>query len=269
MIELPESANLARQIRETLTGKMIVSADAGTSAHKFAWYTADPAEYGAKLTGRTVDAARAVAGYVLMDLSGMTLRFHDGINLRYREAGGTAPEKHQLQLVFDDDSALAATVSMYGGIEAYDTPDDNPYFRAAMEKPTPYEDAFDEAYFDSIVKAAKRTLSAKALLATEQRIPGLGNGVLQDILFGARVNPTKKLQALSDAELGALYRSIKTVLSDMLRLNGRDSEHDLFGKSGDYRTLRSCPACPTCGCAITRKAYMGGNVYFCPVCQKP
>jgi hypothetical protein len=32
-----------------------------------------------------------------------------------------------------------------------------------------------------------KKLSLKALLATEQRIPGLGNGVLQDILFKARM----------------------------------------------------------------------------------
>lgn|GEM_PF-2077218 len=29
----------------------------------------------------------------------------------------------------------------------------------------------------------------KAFLATEQRIPGLGNGVLQDILWTARIHP--------------------------------------------------------------------------------
>jgi len=26
-------------------------------------------------------------------------------------------------------------------------------------------------------------------------------------------------------------------------------------------------SCPVCGAAIVRQAYLGGNVYFCPVCQ--
>jgi formamidopyrimidine-DNA glycosylase len=43
-------------------------------------------------------------------------------------------------------------------------------------------------------------LSAKAFLATEQRIPGLGNGVLQDILFTAGIHPKRKMAAISEEE---------------------------------------------------------------------
>lgn len=58
----------------------------------------------------------------------------------------------------------------------------NQYFLQAKEKPSPLSDEFDKVYFDSIIsKQGNEGLSAKALLATEQRIPGLGNGVLQDI----------------------------------------------------------------------------------------
>ncbi|MCQ4762422.1 hypothetical protein NE555_17590, partial [Alistipes onderdonkii] len=41
---------------------------------------------------------------------------------------------------------------------------------------SPLGDGFDAAYFDRLVAGAKPNLSAKAFLATEQRIPGLGNG---------------------------------------------------------------------------------------------
>jgi formamidopyrimidine-DNA glycosylase len=53
---------------------------------------------------------------------------------------------------------------------------------------------------------------------------------------------------------------------------GRDTEKDLFGCSGGYRTVLSgkskdCP-CPLCGSIIVRESYLGGNIYYCPTCQK-
>ena len=51
-----------------------------------------------------------------------------------------------------------------------------------------------------------RKKSAKALLATDQMIPGLGNGVLQDILYLARVHPKTKIAVLSPGEKGRAFR---------------------------------------------------------------
>ena len=48
----------------------------------------------------------------------------------------------------------------------------------------PCTDAFDLAYFRSLRDEAGENISMKTFLATNQRIPGLGNGVLQDILLG-------------------------------------------------------------------------------------
>jgi formamidopyrimidine-DNA glycosylase len=108
-------------------------------------------------------------------------------------------------------------------------------------------------------------------LEAEQRIPGLGNGVLQDILFLARIAPRKKLQTMSDSELFALFQSVKSTLADMTQKGGRNTEKDMFGSEGGYQTLLSAKTyknpCPVCGGPITREAYMGGNVYYCAVCQ--
>ncbi len=47
----------------------------------------------------------------------------------------------------------------------------NFYYLVAKEKPNPLTDAFNEAYFNKILAEAKNTISVKALLATEQKIP--------------------------------------------------------------------------------------------------
>jgi len=45
MIEIPEAEALARQLTETVGGKMITGIVAGLSPHKFAWYHGDPKDY--------------------------------------------------------------------------------------------------------------------------------------------------------------------------------------------------------------------------------
>jgi formamidopyrimidine-DNA glycosylase len=122
-----------------------------------------------------------------------------------------------------------------------------------------------------LIKNAKQTLSAKAFLATEQRIPGLGNGSLQDILFHVGIHPKRKLNSLSSKEKDKLYQSVKQTIRDMVIKGGRDTEKDLFGQCGGYKTTLSNKTykepCPQCGSEIIRQAYLGGNVYFCPKCQ--
>jgi formamidopyrimidine-DNA glycosylase len=62
-------------------------------------------------------------------------------------------------------------------------------YRLSRKRPSPLSDAFDRSCFDRLVQESSGKLSAKAFLATEQRIPGLGSGVLQDILYPAALHP--------------------------------------------------------------------------------
>jgi formamidopyrimidine-DNA glycosylase len=162
---------------------------------------------------------------------------------------------------------------MYGGIFAFENGSgDDYYYNVSKEKPSPYTDAFDAGYFDSLRQGVKQKISVKAFLATEQRIPGFGNGVLHDTLWNARIHPKRKLETLTDNEMGTLYDCVKTTLAEMLDGGGRDTEKDLFGKPGGYSTVLSSKTlaypCRVCGGGLVREAYLGGNVYFCPECQK-
>lgn len=272
MLELPEAAVVSAQCAESFGGKAITRAVAAASPHGFAFYFGVPEAYPTLLEGRTVGRAYPVAGNVELDAGGVKIMLGDGVNLRRIAPEKKRPAKHQLLLEFDDGSALACSVQMYGGLWAFpDGENDSPYYLGAMEKPSPLTDAFDESYFDGLRKGLKPSLSAKGFLATEQRIPGLGNGVLQDILFLSGVHPARPLRTLSDADFETLYRNVKDVLARMTAEGGRDTEKDLYGDAGGYRTLLSRKTlaypCPQCGGPITRKAYMGGNVYLCESCQ--
>ena len=273
MVELPEAAVLARQSNAILHGKRIRTVIAAGSPHKFAWYFGDPREYAGLLTGAIIGEAESYGGQVRIAAGDARMVFSDGVNLRYLAPGTKPPDKHQLLLEFDDGSCLVGSVQMYGGLAAFPKgKNDNQYYLVAKAKPSPLTDRFDEAYFNLLFNADTAGLSLKALLATEQRIPGLGNGVLQDILFNAGMHPKKKAGAVASAERRLLFAAIRNTLADMVMGGGRDTENDLLGNPGGYSTRLSRHTagqpCSSCGTPISKEAYMGGSIYYCATCQK-
>ena len=272
MLEIPEALTIAAQIKETLSGRKIIKAEAAHSPHGFAFYFGDPQGYPALLEGKTISGAHANGGQVEIEAGDARITFHDGTAPRWYKAGSKVPPKHQLYLEFDDGGFIACTVQMYGGMMAFpEGANDNFYYLVGKEMPSPLSAAFDEAYFESIRDQVKPNTSVKALLATEQRIPGFGNGCLQDVLFTAGIHPQAKLSSLSDGQYAKLYESFKGILRAMADGGGRDTEKDLFGSPGGYVTILSSKTmgrlCPACGSTVLRKSYLGGNVYFCPTCQ--
>ena len=272
MIEIPEAITLAKQIAAEFAGKRAIRVVARQTPHGFAFYNHDPDAYPEMLEGKTLDAVNALGGNVELVLGDMHLVFGDGTTPRFLSPNDKDPEKHQLLVRFEDNSGFYCTVRMYGAMMIYPFGEsDSFYYQVARDKPSPLSKQFTREYFQAIVDEAGGKLSAKALLATEQRIPGLGNGVLQDILFNARMHPQKKLQDLKDTDFDTFFSCVTEGLAAMTAQGGRDVERDLYGTSGGYKTILSNKTkdepCPCCGSSIVRKAHLGGNVYFCPVCQ--
>lgn len=273
MIEIPEAISLSHQINETLKGKKIKNVVANQSPHKFAWYFGDPSEYDSKLSGRTIENANAYGGFIEISLGDTKLLLGDGVSLRYFIKDEKLPQKHQLLIQFEDESVLIVSIQMYGGIWCFQNGEfDNIYFKLAKEKPSPLSEEFNLKYYEKIISdESVQKKSVKALLATEQRIPGLGNGVLQDILFNAKLHPKRKVVTLSNIEIERLYDSIKSTLHEMVVKGGRDTENDLFGNLGGYTTKLSKKTvkepCKVCGKNIIKEAYLGGSIYYCEGCQ--
>ena len=280
MLEIPESKVMSLQIENVLAGKRIAKVMNATSPHKFAWYDGDPKEYDKLLSGKQVVSSRGHGMYVDICCEDDTYVIAgEGTNVRYYPSLEKCPEKFQLQIIFDDNSCIIFTVAMYGGIWAYKgefqsdaCKNEFSYYQRSLHSISPLDDAFSESFFEKIFQSVTKDMSMKALLATEQRIPGLGNGVLQDILFNAGINPKRKKSTLSDFEKGELFHSLKVTLNSMTENGGRDTEKDLFGQNGRYKTILSKNTvnqpCPNCGGGIVKEAYLGGAVYYCPVCQK-
>ncbi|MDR3148994.1 MAG: hypothetical protein LBT88_03105 [Oscillospiraceae bacterium] len=192
MIEMPEAITLAAQLNNTIkeTAERIVT---NYTPHKFAFFSGDTAEYDDLICGKTVKSASAFGGHIIISFDGAEIRFCDGAFPRYNDAESKPPEKHQLLIGFTDGSAITVTIAMYGfmGVYLENAMNGDAHYSAAKNAIPPVSDKFDFEYFKGLLDEKTIKLSAKAFLATEQRIPGLGNGVLR-IFFLMPVSTRKR-----------------------------------------------------------------------------
>lgn len=271
MLELPEVLSRAKELNAVLAGKTVSNVLPPSSPHKFCWFTTPLDECAAELNGHAFQSAEGFGIYLEMDFGGVCLCINDGVNLRLLAPGEKRPAKYQLLIEFADGTALVFSVAMYGGICIHHGDWENEYYRASRERVSPLSDAFTPEYFDSLIASVKPSASIKALLATQQRIPGLGNGTLQDILLNARIHPKRKVSTLTAAEKSDLHRAIQSTLSAMTEQCGRDTEKTISGTPGGYKTMLSkntlTAGCPHCGSPIAKETYMGGAIYYCQHCQ--
>lgn len=275
MFELPEIVTLARQANEVLPGKVIVEGRLGNRPHKFVWYNREPAEFATLTCGRTVGRTHAEGKWLFLPLEpGFVLALGElGGALRYHAPGDPLPAAYHLLLRFSDASALSAMTAMWGAMELHAAGEERERPSIREMRVTPDARAFTPAYFESLVSEATEAPSrtVKGLLTMDQLLPGIGNGIAQDIMFRAGLHPRRRLTDLTDEKRRRLFEAIRSVVAEATAAGGRADEVDLFGNRGGYRRVMGREAvgtpCPRCGTAIERIQYLGGACFLCPRCQ--
>jgi formamidopyrimidine-DNA glycosylase len=275
MFELPEMVNLARQMNDTLQGKTVQRGQLGNSPHKFVWYNRTHDEFEALTRGKTAGETRAKGRFLFLPLEpGYVLLLGEcGGRALYHPPGSKLPKKYHLYITFDDDSFFTVTTQMWGAMELYEEGGEQEREYVKGMRTTPIEPEFTFDYFsslvDDLVRGKKR--SAKALLTQDQIIPGLGNAIAQDILFGARLHPRHPIADLSPDQRRALYSAIVDTVGDIIAQGGRYDEYDLYGNRGGYVRIMDQNGlgrpCPGCGGEVEKIQYLGGACYLCPSCQ--
>lgn len=273
MIEIPESYSLSKQLNHKIKGKKIISVITNSSPHKFAFYNEDPKEYNDILKGKVINNIKSFGGYIEIEADDAIIILAEGANIRYFLENEKIPEKHQLFIKFNDCSAITVTTRMYALIHVSLAKDyiPNEYYTVAKEKPSPLSKKFTKSYFNNLILGFKPNTTLKSFLATKQRIPGLGNGTLQDILFNSKLHPKSIIKNLTIDDEERLFLSIKETLKKMSEEYGRNTEKTIYGSLGKYETILSNKTfknpCPVCGDTINKESYLGGTIYYCPTCQ--
>lgn len=276
MFELPECVTLAKQMNETLIGKIIGNGCLGNSPHKFVWYNRSHEEFEWLTKEKKIGEVQARGRWLFIPLEpGYVLLLGEcGGKVLYHAPGSKAPQKYHLYLAFTDGSFFTVTTQMWGAMELYEKgkEQNRPYVQGM--RTTPLEPEFTFDYFcgliDTLVTEKKQ--SVKGLLTQDQLIPGLGNAIAQDIMFRGRVHPKHDVADLTLNQRLALYDAILNTVHEVIAQGGRYDETDLYNQSGQYVRLMDKNAvdrpCPECGRSIQKMSYLGGTCYFCPQCQK-
>jgi formamidopyrimidine-DNA glycosylase len=274
MIEMPEAWTIARQMNDTLTGKTIQHFARGELVHKFLWLSKPAEEYDAFLSGKQVTGAKSYGRSIYLYVGETHLLWFGelGGRILYHAPGQPLPAKYHLRWDFSDASIMTFNLQMWGFVglmERSELPK-HPYAEVGIP---PLSEMFTSERFNQLLEEypEKTKKGVKGFLVTSKHINGIGNGYLQDILYRAKIHPSRKIPTITADERQRLHAAIQDTMAEAIKLGGREDEHDLFDHPGGYKRLMSNQTvgqpCPNCGAAIQKISYLGGACYLCPTCQ--
>ncbi|HLN46167.1 MAG TPA: DNA-formamidopyrimidine glycosylase family protein [Candidatus Sulfotelmatobacter sp.] len=278
-IELPEAYILAKQMNKELPRKEII--DFKLQNHeklqKLGFINKDSSIFN-ELRGSTIETVISRGNVICLKLNhGMNLILapeYGGIIL-YSPEKSDVPAKFHLSLAFTDNSHLSVVLTGMGVIQAFK--DENleksyVYRRDFSETISPIDDArFTLENFSK--ELIDRTVNIKTVLVGKDAIlVGLSNNIFQDILYRAMIHPKKKASDLDEERRSMLYNVIKSVVQERIKLGGKFQCMDLYGNQGSYIPAMGSnmkdKICTICGTGIEKISLGGGQIYFCPKCQR-
>jgi formamidopyrimidine-DNA glycosylase len=111
----------------------------------------------------------------------------------------------------------------------------------------------------------RKATALKALLLMQERFPGIGNWMADEILWRARLNPRIRAGTLGASEIGTLYRATRSVCAKAVVLIDKDWE---LPKSWLFsHRWEDGGKCPRCRSKLTRAVIGGRRTCWCPKCQ--
>lgn len=179
--------------------------------------------------------------------------------------GACAPGPHDLVVLRQAAHDLVFTDLRHFGRVRLDEGAAPPAYWARLP-PEVTSAAFTRARLETFLARRPRR-ALKPLLLEQGTFPGVGNWMADEVLFRARLHPETTAAELDAKERARLYRELRRVARDAVRLVRDDWGYPatwLFAhRWADGGT------CPRCGAGILRPRIGGRTTAFCPRCQPP
>lgn len=273
MIEIGEAKWLKDEMTDLLSGLKIIKVEMMHKPHKFCFLNHASHDFEMVLPDKTIQTVKQSGHMIRLVLNyDRELVFFEDFIFEYKTIENVSTQ-NQMVLYFDNEMALEIRVKLYGFIAVGKTDElleSDLYYRRALSVADPLTPQFSYDYFMEQTHLNEPKHTVKMALAAEQKIPGLGNGTLQDILFIAKLRPERKVESLHESEKVALYEATKQVIQSIYQKHGRSSFVSMLGEKGQYDVTMNPKRgfCPICQTNLIVKNYLGGKVVYCPHCQK-
>ena len=267
MPELPEIANLARQLDQRLPGKQI----GGIEVVQPKCLNLPAEDFRAALVGATLHSASYHGKWIQVhsDRGWLLLNLGMGGEILLVKAD-QLPEKRRVVLAFTDGECLSINFWWFGSVHYVPEGELEQHPQAGKLGPNAIE--VDAGQLKGLLHGQRGTL--KPFLLNQARIAGIGNAYVHDILFLARLHPLRKIPSLSQAEIEALAGAIQDGLRPSLDQGGAFYEVDTYGNKGGFTFeqirvgYREGQPCPVCSTPIEKIKTGSTSSFICPACQK-
>ncbi len=274
MPELPEVETVVRGLQAALPGRRILDVRLGKTD-----FIEDPAALERELPGSRIGGVRRHGKFIVVDLekssgsaAASSLLIHLGMTgqiLVCPPDARIAPHTHVFFGLDDGREFRYVDIRRFGKMRMIPSGSPQP----ALEKLGLDPLEATEAQFFALVRSRRARI--KALLLDQSVLRGMGNIYTDESLWRARIHPTRLGANLKDVELRRLYRAVRDVLNEAIRLRGSSiSDYvDSEGRRGEFQLRhrvyqRLGKKCFRCGALIRRAIVAGRSSYFCPVCQR-
>ncbi|GAA0361692.1 bifunctional DNA-formamidopyrimidine glycosylase/DNA-(apurinic or apyrimidinic site) lyase [Actinoallomurus spadix] len=276
MPELPEVEVVRRGVERWAVGRTVRTAEVlhPRSARR---HTEGPADLAARMTGRTIAAARRRGKYLWLPVGDdEALLVHLGMSGQLIvDDPDRPPEKHlRARFTFTDGGPDLRFIDQrtFGHLMLTATENGIPEPIAHIA-PDPLEDAFDEEAFHRALR--RRRTGVKRALLDQSLISGVGNIYADEALWRAKMHWARPTETLTRAEVTRLLTGVREVMTAALEAGGTSFDSlyvNVNGESGYFsRSLnvygRRDEPCARCGSAIRRDAFMNRSSFTCPTCQ--
>ncbi len=138
----------------------------------------------------------------------------------------------------------------------------------------PFDKAFSLTFFKNMLSRRGRA-PIKAALLDQTRLVGLGNIYVDEVLFRSKIQPARRIESLTSAEVKRIWQSIPVILNHSIRQRGTTFSNflDPDGLRGNFMNHlkvygRQGRPCAVCGRLIHKTRVAGRGTHFCPHCQK-
>ena len=270
---MPELAEveLSRRLWDPAIGQIIVRISLNPRVRVFRGL--NPAALSRALTGRTL--VRSIArGKQLAFVFGNAstakaatdwLGLHLGMagSLHLEPAKSFAPGKHDHLVLWQDRHALVFRDVRHFGRVLFHASGEEPAWWSAIA-PDLASAAFTVPALTAFLQRRKNA-PLKAVLLMQERFPGVGNWMADEILWRARLHPALRAGSLSAPRTQVLWREIRRVCRESIRQIDPDWNYPtswLF-----QHRWRDGGRCPRCRAKLERATIGGRTTCWCPKCQ--
>jgi formamidopyrimidine-DNA glycosylase len=287
MPELPEVETTVRELNKKVRGWTFV--DTWSDSKKQIKEPKSFEQFKKRIKGKKIKKVRRRAKYIIFDLSeNSSLLVHQKISghllvgeWKFKDGKWVCANKflsdrtnRYIHILFTFSNGKMLTLSdlrKFGWVKLLN--------KEELERelsflgPEPLEEDFTFEKFKEIL--GNRRGKIKSILMNQKIIAGIGNIYSDEILWKAKIHPTKDTSRLSKRELKRIFEAMKKILRQALELKGTSiSDYRRpSGKKGYYAEKRKVyrregEECSRCGGKIKRIKISGRSAHFCSKCQK-